>query len=71
MVHGNARGEAALHQRHGTKEEDLQSWNAGAINVACTDFALGATDWNNAYAPAGISGKTPPLSLSLINKGCG
>ena len=51
--------------------QDLQNWNAGAINVACTDFALGATDWNNAYAPGGISGKTPPLSPSLINKGCG
>ena len=47
---------------------NLSSWNV-AGDLDCFNFADGATDWKAEY-DGSISGKTPPLSPSMIVAGC-
>jgi len=49
--------------------QDLSSWDASAVEL-CQDFARYAIRWLAAY-DGSISGKTPPLSASMIAAGCG
>ena len=49
--------------------QDLSSWDASLV-TSCILFAGSATAWLAAYGGS-ISGKTPPLSASLIAAGCG
>ena len=49
--------------------QDLSSWDASAVGER-TAFARYAIAWLAAY-DGSISGKTPPLSASLIAAGCG
>ena len=50
--------------------QDLQSWAGPLASGTCTDFATGATAWLGQYGGS-ITGKTPPLSTSMIAAGCG
>ena len=49
--------------------QDLSSWDASLV-ANCDNFADDATAWLDAYAGS-IAGKTPPLSESMIDAGCG
>ena len=49
--------------------QDLSSWDASSV-TDCVAFANSATAWLAAYSGS-IAGKTPPLSASMIDAGCG
>ena len=49
--------------------QDLSTWDATAVTDCDGGFALQATAWKAAYGGV-IDGKNPPLSASLIAKGC-
>jgi len=47
--------------------QNLTGWNGSSV-TGCTDFAVDATDWIAAY---GTIAATPPLSTTMVSKGCG
>jgi len=52
----------------GKFEKNLESWNVASL-CDCFRFANGATDWK-AACEGSITGKSPPLSLTMTTTGC-